>query len=318
MFLQSKMSVMCIVLTKNKLVVVKSFCISLDKYYIFLTFALIINRPVIFVVNMRKLYFIIVFGLFFSVIAFVLYYSYCPCYKPAEMRTGLRMLHHNDDTIRVAYIGDSWAHNHKEMKCLIDSIIHDEIRKPVLIRNAGAGGLTSKEIYNGIFKNKDMRSVIEWGPDFCFVSAGINDSNIKNGSENYKENMRLLISLLLDNNITPVILEIPYYDINHTFWEMPFVPMLRGIRSMLWTQSSIDCIDSYSNSYNDLIIEQQWQNDVITIRRNDWNPKGYKGQKELYTSDRMHLNQDGYLRLDSCISSHIVAYLKHKNVKFDN
>ena len=59
-------------------------------------------------------------------------------------------------------------------------------------------------------------------------------------------------------------------------------------------------------------------NDVITIRRNDWNPQGYKGQKELYTSDRMHLNQDGYLKLDSCISSHIVAYLKHMNVKSDN
>lgn len=266
---------------------------------------------------MRK-YIVVIFVLLFSVVAFVCYYSHNPCYKPAEMQTGLSVLHHSDDTIRVAYLGDSWAHNHKEMKCIIDSIIYDEIRKPVLIRNAGVGGLTSKEIYNGIFKNKEMRSVIEWGPDFCFVSAGINDSNIKYGSDNYKENMRILICLLLEKNITPVILEIPYYDIYHAFWKMSFVPLIRSIRSILWTQSSINCIDSYSNSYNDLIIEQQWQNDVITIRRNDWNPQGYKGQKELYTSDRMHLNQDGYLKLDSCISSHIVAYLKHMNVKSDN
>lgn len=266
---------------------------------------------------MRK-YIVAIFVLLFSVVAFVCYYSHNPCYMPAEMQTGLSVLHHSDDTIRVAYIGDSWAHNHKEMKCVIDSIIYDEIRKPVLIKNAGVGGLTSKEIYNSIFKNKEMRSVIEWGPDFCFVSAGINDCNKKTGSDNYKENMRLLISILLDNHITPLILEIPYYDIYHAFWEMPFVSLLRNIRSMVWTQSSINCIDSYSNSYNDLIIKQQWQDGVITIRRNDWNPQGYECPKELYTSDRMHLNQDGYLVLDSCIASQIVMLLKQRKIKSNN
>lgn len=266
---------------------------------------------------MRR-YIVVIIVLLFLVVAFICYYSNCPCYKPAEMQTGLNVEYHNDDTIRIAYIGDSWAYIHKDMRCDIDSIIYSQIKKTVQIRNAGISGLVSKEIYYAIFSNRDLRSVIEWGPDFCFVSSGINDSNLKLGRENYKENMRLLISTMLDYNIIPIILEIPYYDVYYTFWRSPPVSMLRSIRSMLWTQSSIDCIDSYSNSYNDLIIEQQWQNNVITIRRNDWNPQGYKGQKELYTSDRMHLNQDGYLRLDSCISSHIVAYLKHKNVKSDN
>ena len=87
---------------------------------------------------------------------------------------------------------------------------------------------------------------------------------------------------------------------------------------MLWTQSAINCIDSYSNSYNDLITEQQWQEDVITIRRSFWNPRGYKGQKNLYTPDRMHLNQDGYFVLDSCIASQIVMFLQHRNVKSNN
>lgn len=262
-----------------------------------------------------KKYKIVVFVLLAIVVAFVCYYSYCPCYRPAVKQTGLNVLHHNDDTIRIAYIGDSWAYNHKEMKCVIDSTIQAQIGKPVQLRNVGAGGLTSKEIYKGIFANKEFKSVVEWGPDFCFVSAGINDSNIKNGRDNYKENMRLLTSLLLDNHITPVILEIPYYDIYHTFWEMSFVPMYRSIRSMLWTMSPINCIDSYSNAYNDLVNEQQWQNDVITIRRDYWNPNGYEGQKELYTSDRMHLNQDGYFVLDSCIASQIVTFLKHRKIK---
>lgn len=265
-----------------------------------------------------KKYKIVVFVLLAIVVAFVCYYSYCPCYRPAVKQTGLNVLHHNDDTIRIAYIGDSWAYNHKEMKCVIDSMIQTQIGKAVQIRNAGVGGLISKEIYNGIFANKELKSAIDWGPDFCFVSAGINDCNKKMGSDNYKENMRLLISLLLKNHITPLILEIPYYDISHAFLEMPFVPMLRSIRSMLWTQSAINCIDSYSNAYNDLINEQHWQDVVITIRRAYWNPNGYEGQRELYTSDRMHLNQDGYSVLDSCIASQIVMFLKHRNIKSKN
>lgn len=263
---------------------------------------------------MRKLNYIVVLLLLLLVVIFVLYYSFNPCYKPAEMKTGLSVLHYNDDTIRIAYIGDSWAYNHKKMKCVIDSMIYAQIGKPVQLRNAGVGGLISKEIYNGIFSNKELKSVIRWGPDFCFVSVGINDCNKKVGSDNYKENMRLLISLLLDNHITPVILEIPYYDIYYAFWKTPFVSMFRSVRSMLWTQSAINCIDSYSNAYNDLIIEQQWQDDVITIKRTYWNPKGYEGQKGLYTSDRIHINQDGYFVLDSCIASQIVMFLMQKNI----
>ena len=266
---------------------------------------------------MRK-YIVVVFVLLFSIAAFVSYYSHCPCYMPAEKRTGLSLSHHNDDTIRVAYIGDSWAFIHYNMKCAIGSMIYSQIQRPVQVRNAGIPGLISKEIYNAIFTDRDLRSVMEWGPDFCFVSAGINDCNLKIGRNNYKENMRLMISFLLDNNITPVILEVPYYDIYYTFWKRSPISMFRSIRSMIWTQSAINCINSYSNSYNDLIIEQQWQDSVITVRRTYWNPGGYKGQKELYTLDRMHLNQDGYFVLDSCIASQIVTFLKHKNTKFNN
>lgn len=255
-----------------------------------------------------------VFVLLALVVAFVCYYSFNSCYKPAEEQTGLSVLHHNDDTIRIAYIGDSWAYFHKNVRCVIDSIIQVETGKPTLIRNAGVGGLTSKEIYNSLFTNRDIRTIIEWGPDFCFVSAGINDSNMKSGRENYKENMRLLISSLLDHHIIPVILEIPYYDIFYTFWRRSPISMFRSIRSMLWTQSAINCIDSYSNAYNELITEQHWQDVIITIRRVCWNPKGYEGQKELYTSDRMHLNQDGYYVLDSCIASQIVKFLKNNDV----
>lgn len=254
----------------------------------------------------NKLLYIVV-AIVMGVISFILYYSENSCYKPAEKQVGLCVMHHNDDTIRIAYIGDSWAYRHEEMLCVIDSMISANTGKPVQVRHAGIGGLVSKEIYYCIFKNKTFKNVIEWGPDFCYVSVGINDTNKKIGSSNYKANMRLLISALLDNDIAPIIQEIPYYDIDYTFRQMDAISMFRSLRSMLWTWSSLNCINEYSDSLSNLIEEQNWQNKVIILKRDSWNPHGYQGQNEIYTEDRMHINQDGYLLLDSCVAMHIVA-----------
>ena len=254
------------------------------------------------------------FSVFFvctsAVFSFVIYYSSNPCYKPATEQTGLSVVNNIDDTIRIAYIGDSWAYRHKKVNCIIDSIIFNSTGKEVLIRNVGIGGLVSKEIYYSIFNKKEFKDVIEWGPDFCYVSAGINDTNKKSGSSNYAENMRLIITLLLDNGIVPIIQEIPYYDISYAFYHMKYVFMLRSLRSMLWTWSSLNCIDDYTKAFNNMIEENHWQKDVIVIRRDSWNPEGYRGHKNIYTEDRMHLNQNGYFVLDSCIASHIVIYLR--------
>ena len=247
-------------------------------------------------------------------IAFVSYYSWNPCYKPAKERVGLSVAHHNDDTIRIAFIGDSWVYRHQSVICILDSLLSAYTGKTVLIRHAGVGGLVSKEIYYSIFSNSVFKNIIEWGPDYCYISAGINDTNKKIGSINFSENMRLLISLLLKNGIVPIIQEIPYYDINYALLHMRPVDMFRSLRSMLWTWSSINCIDDYSMSFNKMIEENHWQNQVIIIHRDSWNPKGYQGQKDLYVEDRMHINQKGYFILDSCIASQIVLFLRNKDV----
>ena len=45
-----------------------------------------------------------------------------PYYSPAIKQSGLTVMQRDDDTIRIAYIGDSWADGHKEVKCVIDSL----------------------------------------------------------------------------------------------------------------------------------------------------------------------------------------------------
>ena len=232
-----------------------------------------------------------------------------PYYSPAEKQDGITVMQHDDDTIRVAYIGDSWADGHKKVKCVIDSLVCFSTGRPVVVKTAGISGLTSKNIYYSIFRNDSMRRVIEWGPDFCFIVGGINDTDRKMGKGYYKENMRLIIELLLENHITPIILEIPSYDILFSYKRRSRKVKLQYLASMFITWSKMDCIEDYRKSYYDLLDEQGWNNQVITISYKDWNPDGYKDKRGLYDGGLMHLNTRGYLVLDTCIAQKIIERL---------
>ena len=232
-----------------------------------------------------------------------------PYFSPAEKQGGITVMQHDDDTIRVAYIGDSWADGHKKVKCVIDSLVYFAIGRPVVVKTAGISGLTSKNIYYGIFRNDSIRRVIEWGPDFCFVVGGINDTDRKMGKGYYKENMRLIIDFLLENHITPIILEIPSYDILFSYKRRSRQVKLQYLASMFITWSKMDCIEDYRRAYKDLLDEQGWNDQVITISYKDWNPDGYKDKRGLYDGGLMHLNPKGYLVLDTCIAQKIIERL---------
>lgn len=238
-----------------------------------------------------------------------------PYYAPAYQQKGLTTIKHNDDTIRIAYIGDSWADGHKNVNCVISSLVSRTTGRPVVVRTAGVSGLTSKYIYYCIFDDDSIREVIEWGPNFCFVVAGINDSDRKMGKKYYKENMRLIIDILLENHITPIVLEIPSYDIRFSYKRRSRQVKLQYLVSMLLTWSKMDCIDDYRKEYIELLEEQGWNKRVITVYSKDWNPEGYKDQRNLYDSGLMHLNAKGYLVLDTCIANKIIGHL---SVSLDN
>lgn len=232
-----------------------------------------------------------------------------PYYTPAIEQKGLIIQKHHDSIIRIAYIGDSWADGHKNKRCVIDTLIQKAIGKDVLLHTAGISGLTSKNIYYSIFKDDSVKSVIEWGPDFCFISVGINDSDRKMGRKYYKENMRLLIDYLLNNQIVPVILEIPTFDIKSSFKRRDRKIKLMYLISMLVTWSKMDCIEDYRKELLELIDEQHWEKQVVIVKHEDWNVDGYKDSRGLYDAGLMHLNQKGYLVLDTCIARKITSYI---------
>ena len=127
----------------------------------------------------------------------------------------------DDDTIRVAVIGDSWAQFHKSFNCdaLFEQYAGKWTQNKVKCQSCGKGGALSKEVYHLMFRNQlpanswwddfCTQPLIEAHPDYCVVMTGINDTWKKRPVSYYAGNCRLIIRLLLANDIRPVVMEIP-------------------------------------------------------------------------------------------------------------
>lgn len=211
------------------------------------------------------------------------------------------------DTLHIAYIGDSWAYMH-HYHCQIVEILNDTLHQPTVVHSFGICGLTSKEIYENIFNNNDFKSFLQIrNYNYCFISAGINDCNKKMGIKNYKKSMKYIIQFMLYNHIRPIILEIPDYDIKKSFQDQsPSRKLIRRI-SMWITNTPMDCKQQFRDALNELIIENEYQDKVSIIRYQTWNNNYYDDLNKLYLNDGLHLNEQGYDKLDSAIAKEILS-----------
>lgn len=238
------------------------------------------------------------------------FYAY---YSPAKERTIYHTQQHCDDTIRIAYIGDSWALGHKDHHCSIGRIVEDSLHYPVHIASYGIGSLTSKEIYHALFEIQELKHFMEQGYDYCIISAGINDSSKKLSTSYYQKSMDCIIRFLLVNHIHPIILEIPDFNICRVYEiDNTYDKMVRNL-SMMINRLSIDCKQEYRDALNKWIQKQDYRNEVSIVRYKEWNDDYEKDLKTMYIDDQVHLNERGYQVLDSVIAKEIYKHNQQKN-----
>lgn len=217
------------------------------------------------------------------------------------------------DTLHIAYIGDSWAYMHHCHNCQIANILNDSLHQPTIVHSYGICGLTSKEIYENIFNNNDFKSFLQSRSyKYCFISAGINDCNKKMGIKNYKLSMNYIIQFMLYNHIKPIILEIPDYDIKTTFHDQSLTRKIIRRISMWITNTPMDNKQLFRNALNELIIEKGYQDNVSIIQYQTWNNHYHDDLTKLYQNDGLHLNEQGYTKLDSIIAKEILSSMKTK------
>ena len=240
------------------------------------------------------------------VIIGIAYRFYC-YYTPPKLRQPYQINATQDDTLRIAFIGDSWAFMHRDHECMIPQLLQDSLHRPVKVHSYGVCGLTSKEIYENIFDNSDFKQFLSKRRyEFCYVSAGINDTYKKMSTSYYQQSMDGIIQFLLLNHIHPIIQEIPDYDINMSFERQEASRKFLRHISMIINYTPLDCKQLFRNALDELILEKDYGNKVSIVRYKSWNSNGENDFKHIYSSDRMHLNNNGYTVLDSIITKIIL------------
>ena len=227
----------------------------------------------------------------------------------------------DDDTLRVAVIGDSWAEWHMTLGCdsLFEQYGRKITRKPIKCMNRGTGGAKSKEVYYYMFRSHTKESELAWTldkctqpllekhPDYCVVMVGINDTWKKRPVSYYSGNYRLIIRLLLHNNIRPVVMEIPDFEMGE--WLDKYKKRQRFIYGIYshFTGVVEDDITPFRDGLRKMLTDTGLGDSVLFIPYDHWIPKNHHYTEEIYQEDHVHINYQGYHILDSCIVSEIVA-----------
>lgn len=240
-------------------------------------------------------------------LAYKMYNYYAP---PQLQEPYLLNTHNDDDTLQIAYIGDSWAYNHQKHNCHIEQILEDSLHQPVSVLSYGICGSTSKEIYESMFRNNGLgRFLQQHRFSYCIISAGINDTYKKMSTSYYKKSMDGIIQLLLVNQIRPIILEIPDYDIQKAYeWQTASKKTLRRL-SMHINGTPLDCKQLFRDALDEVIQEKKYSDKVYIIRYKSWDGDYSNDLNILYRKDGMHLNERGYAELDSIMAGIILILI---------
>jgi lysophospholipase L1-like esterase len=242
----------------------------------------------------------------------VLWYAWKwqPFFKPVKEQQVYMVQGHNSDTLLIGMIGDSWTGLHKAWHS--DSLVSDEwttqLGRPVRFASCGKGGANSGDIYRLMFRQNlpidsfTSQDLLMQRPDYCVLTVGINDANQNAGTKYYCANYHLIIRHLLKCGIRPIIIEVPDVDLEHVYGDKPLKDRISDAYKSILIGTKLYNVSTYRQAWKNYLDKSGLIDSVIYIGHNSWNPKGFR-DSALYLQDRIHLNGQGYARLDSCVIS---------------
>lgn len=262
---------------------------------------------------------------FFSFVAFVIICLYAFYYNRWKHLWALETnnaVHYvirpnKDTTLRVAMIGDSWAglhHKHK-MDAYLSAILEQRINKSVLVESNGKGGEKTRGIYKLMFDSDEFgtKPLLSLKPDYCIISAGINDAAANLGTKQYCYYYRQILTFLLANGIHPVVLEIPNVNIWHLYGGKPFKDLVVDFVRSTMTGCKMYQYAGYRDALYRMLVNEKLMDKVVYVSMKDWNDVSPDINKILFMSDQIHLNRRGYEKLDSCMAIAIANDLENSS-----
>ena len=220
----------------------------------------------------------------------------------------------SDDTLRVIMIGDSWAgvHHGLQMDTFLCSELKRRVSQPVKVISKGKGGAKSKGIYQLMFESDGdgTKTLFQNAPDYCIISAGINDAAANLGTKQFCAHYRMILSFLFEHKITPIIIEIPDVDLWHLYMRKSKKDLLTDYLRSTMTRCGMYRYREYCEALRAMILEEHLMEHVVYVPMADWNGEGTAINQELFMTDRVHLNRLGYERLDARVAKVIARDLQ--------
>lgn len=220
-------------------------------------------------------------------------------------------------SLRVVMIGDSWAelHHEQNMDTYFSSILKQKIGRPVHVESKGKGGEKTRGIYKLMFDTDEFgtKPLLSLKPDYCIISAGINDAAANLGTKQYCYYYRQILDFLLANRIRPVVLEIPNVNILHLYCGKPFKDLVVDFVRSTMTGSKMYHFGEYREALYQMLFDENLIDKVVYVSMMDWNDTSPDIDRSLFMSDQIHLNRRGYEKLDSCMAIAIADDLENSS-----
>lgn len=248
--------------------------------------------------------------------------DYLSILKPAtEQQTKGCVQSYDDDTLRIAIIGDSWAEYHADRHGSCDTLFAKEaatyISTPVICRIWGRAGALTNQVYYDLLNGKDneaygMQTPLAWHPDYCVIMTGINDLLKKRSTDDYVADYNLIVQCLLRHGICPVVMDVPTVDVewvvsNRAFYKRWIQYVIAQVAGTYSTD-----VQAFRQALRDMLKTTGLRDSVLFIAANDWTPKGWQ-DTTCYRKDHLHLNDRGYQMLDSYLAKEILRHVSAVN-----
>ena len=264
---------------------------------------------------MKKILVVALFSLLGLITVGVYYYNrWKTLWSMEEPKPIYSVSHPKDDTLRIVMIGDSWVHMRSEsLNKLFQKRLSTISEKPVILKTKGKGGEKARGIYHLMFLDDEYgtKTLFSSGVDYCVIIVGINDAAANLGVKQYIYYMKLLLDFMLGNNIRPVLIEIPDVNIWNVYCSKPLKDLIIDYMRSLMTFSGMYHYSEYREALKLMLKDSSYSDSVIYVTMKGWNGIGNGVEKSLFLNDQIHLNQQGYIKLDSCIVDAIGRDLYH-------
>lgn len=217
------------------------------------------------------------------------------------------LINHLDDTLRVVMIGDSWAGMHTELDSFMIQKLEKYSRLPVLFESRGKGGEKTKGVYQLMFKDDyyGTKQLMLSSPDYCVISAGINDAAANLGTKQFCYYYRQILDFLLENHIRPVVIEVPNVDLWLMLRNKPYKDLASDYVKSIMTNCNMYNYQEYRDALLSMLKSEGLKEQILYIPMKEWNGNGVEINRSLFLDDCIHLNKRGYELLDSCIARQI-------------